>query len=70
MIERGGFDAVVGNPAFLHSKKITTAYGKNYRDFLQSTVAAGVTGDADLAADTSCCAKPRSSGRPATSALW
>ncbi|MFI9451561.1 Eco57I restriction-modification methylase domain-containing protein [Amycolatopsis sp. NPDC052450] len=50
VMERGGFDAVVGNPAFLHSKKITTAYGKNYRNFLQNTLAMGVSGDADLAA--------------------
>ncbi|MGW9565166.1 Eco57I restriction-modification methylase domain-containing protein [Prescottella equi] len=50
VIEHGGFDAVVGNPAFLHSKKITTAYGKNYRDFLQAALASGVPGDADLSA--------------------
>ncbi|WP_194829025.1 DNA methyltransferase [Nocardia sp. XZ_19_231] len=50
VIERGGFDAIIGNPAFLHSKKITTAYGKNYRDFLQGVLARGVAGDADLAA--------------------
>ncbi|RQX05592.1 Eco57I restriction-modification methylase domain-containing protein [Micromonospora inaquosa] len=48
--DHGGFDAVIGNPAFLHSKKITTAYGKNYRDYLQNSLANGVKGDADLAA--------------------
>lgn len=48
--ENGGFDAVVGNPAFLHSKKISTAYGTDYRSFLQLTLANGVKGDADLAA--------------------
>ncbi|WP_235191161.1 DUF4192 domain-containing protein [Amycolatopsis rifamycinica] len=50
VMARGGFDAVVGNPAFLHSKKITTAYGKNYRDYLRNVLAKGVAGDADLAA--------------------
>lgn len=50
IVDRGGFDAIVGNPAFLHSKKITTAYGKNYRDYLRATLAAGVAGNADLAA--------------------
>ncbi|GAA3539030.1 Eco57I restriction-modification methylase domain-containing protein [Nocardioides daeguensis] len=50
MVDKGGFDAVIGNPAFLHSKKITTANGKNYRDFLQAVLANGVAGDADLAA--------------------
>ncbi|MFE6735985.1 Eco57I restriction-modification methylase domain-containing protein [Microbacterium sp. NPDC057650] len=48
--DHGGFDAIVGNPAFYHSKKITTGFGKNYRDTLQSTVAFGKRGDADLAA--------------------
>ncbi|SEJ51408.1 Eco57I restriction-modification methylase domain-containing protein [Demequina mangrovi] len=46
----GGFDAVVGNPPFLHSKKITTYFGKNLRDFAQNCVANGQSGDADLAA--------------------
>jgi hypothetical protein len=50
IVEHGGFDAIVGNPAFLHSKKITTAYGKNYRDFLRSIIAYGTPGDADLSA--------------------
>jgi len=50
VVERGGFDAIVGNPAFLHSKKISTAYGVSYRTFLQSALADGVKGDADLAA--------------------
>ena len=49
-IGQGGFNAVVGNPAFLHSKKITTAFGKSYRDWLQTNLAAGKRGDADLAA--------------------
>ena len=50
MVLHGGFDAIIGNPAFLHSKKITTAYGKNYRDYLRTTLAAGAAGNADLAA--------------------
>lgn len=50
MVLHGGFDAIVGNPAFLHSKKITTAYGKNYRDYLRATLATGAAGNADLAA--------------------
>jgi hypothetical protein len=50
IVQHGGFDAIVGNPAFLHSKKITIAYGKNYREYLQSALAHGAKGDADLAA--------------------
>ncbi|WP_157970442.1 Eco57I restriction-modification methylase domain-containing protein [Nakamurella deserti] len=50
LVERGGFDAIIGNPAFLHSKKISTAYGVNYRSYLQAVLANGIKGNADLAA--------------------
>ncbi len=50
VMERGGFDAVIGNPPFLGDRKITGALGTNLRDFLVETVAAGRRGRADLVA--------------------
>ncbi|MFJ9547000.1 Eco57I restriction-modification methylase domain-containing protein [Streptomyces erythrochromogenes] len=48
--ERGGFDAVVGNPPFLGGKKISAAGGVRYREFLVQEIAAGAKGNADLVA--------------------
>jgi len=48
--ERGGFDAIVGNPPFLGGKKITGALGTGYRTFLVEQLAGGVRGNADLVA--------------------
>jgi hypothetical protein len=48
MINHGGFDAVVGNPPFLTSKKMAPAFGRNYREWLVAQVANDVKGDADF----------------------
>jgi hypothetical protein len=50
VFEAGGFDAVIGNPPFLGGKKITGAFGTNYREYLVSRVGRGVRGNADLLA--------------------
>lgn len=50
MVERGGFDAVVGNPPFLVSKKITGAMGTKLREWVVEQVAGGRRGGADLVA--------------------
>lgn len=50
VIERGGFDAVIGNPPFLGGKKLTGAMGQNVRDWLVNQLAGGVAGHADLVA--------------------
>ncbi|MBT2400391.1 Eco57I restriction-modification methylase domain-containing protein [Streptomyces sp. ISL-100] len=49
-VDRGGFDAVVGNPPFLGGKKITAAMGEAYREFLVDYLANGKRGNADLVA--------------------
>ncbi len=48
--ERGGFDAIVGNPPFLGGKKITGASGDAYREYLVEYPAMGRRGNADLVA--------------------
>lgn len=48
--DRGGFDAVVGNPPFLGGQKLTGAMGEAYREYLVDYVAAGRRGSADLVA--------------------
>ncbi|OMI40260.1 Eco57I restriction-modification methylase domain-containing protein [Streptomyces sparsogenes] len=48
--ERGGFDAVVGNPPFLGGHKLTSPLGEAYREFLVTHVAEGQRGSADLVA--------------------
>ena len=50
VMERGGFDAIIGNQPFLGSKKISGAMGKNLREYLVHVLAEGATGDADLIA--------------------
>ncbi|MGW7046910.1 Eco57I restriction-modification methylase domain-containing protein [Streptomyces avermitilis] len=47
-VERGGFDALVGNPPFLGGSKITGAFGEAYREYLVDYVADGRRGNADL----------------------
>ncbi|MFD1271856.1 Eco57I restriction-modification methylase domain-containing protein [Streptomyces kaempferi] len=42
-VERGGFDAVVGNPPFLGGPKITPSLGLAYRQHLVSAVSGGVS---------------------------
>ncbi|MFD5518158.1 Eco57I restriction-modification methylase domain-containing protein [Streptomyces sp. NPDC127066] len=48
--QRGGFDAIIGNPPFLGGKKITPAQGQAYREYLVDYVACGLRGNADLVA--------------------
>ncbi|ROT31686.1 DNA methyltransferase [Micromonospora sp. HM5-17] len=50
VFERGGFDAVIGNPPFLGGKKISGASGSAYREYLVEVVGRGVKGNADLIA--------------------
>jgi hypothetical protein len=50
VFERGGFDAVVGNPPFLGGQKLTGAFGTRYREFLVRMVGRGARGSADLLA--------------------
>lgn len=50
VMERGGFDAIIGNPPFLGGKKLTGALGGNERDWLVNVLANGVRGGADLVA--------------------
>ena len=53
VMERGGFDAIIGNPPFLGDSKIAAAIGTNVRDWLVRTVAGGKSGRADLVASSS-----------------
>lgn len=51
VIERGGFDAVVGNPPFLGGTKISVALGANVRDWFSYVLAEGHGGGrADMVA--------------------
>jgi hypothetical protein len=50
IVERGGFDAIVGNPPFLGGKKVSGAQGSDVRDWLVNVLANGAKGNADLVA--------------------
>lgn len=50
VMERGGFDAIVGNPPFLGGKKISGASGTDMREWLVNAIAGSVKGNADLVA--------------------
>lgn len=50
VFESGGFDAVIGNPPFLHGSKITGAVGHSYREYLVANLAGGFRRNADLVA--------------------
>jgi type I restriction-modification system DNA methylase subunit len=50
VMERGGFDAVVGNPPFLGGQKLTGALGTNMRDWFVNALAHRKRGSADLIA--------------------
>ncbi|MET8208356.1 DNA methyltransferase [Streptomyces sp. NPDC005373] len=50
VMERGGFDAIIGNPPFLGGKKLTGLMGTNVRDWLVNVLADGRKGSADLVA--------------------
>ncbi|WDV56019.1 hypothetical protein PV963_39625 [Streptomyces coeruleorubidus] len=47
---KDGFDAIVGNPPFLGGKKLTSALGEAYREFMVDFLASGRRGSADLVA--------------------
>ncbi|WP_201352067.1 Eco57I restriction-modification methylase domain-containing protein [Hydrogenimonas urashimensis] len=48
-VDADGFDAIVGNPPFLGGRKITSMFGKTYRDYLVENIAKK-DGAADLVA--------------------
>ncbi|MET9818231.1 DNA methyltransferase, partial [Streptomyces sp. NPDC006355] len=50
VMERGGFDAIIGNPPFLGGQKLTGAMGTNIRDWFVAVIANGRKGSADLVA--------------------
>lgn len=50
VMERAGFDAIVGNPPFLGNRKLTGAFGTEVRDWLINVLAGGTRGGADLVA--------------------
>ncbi|OKH80009.1 Type II restriction enzyme, methylase subunits [Mycobacterium sp. ST-F2] len=50
VVDRGGFDAIVGNPPFLGGKKVSGAIGSGVREWLVNVIAKGVTGNADQVA--------------------
>lgn len=50
VIDRGGFDAVIGNPPFLGSQKLNGALGGNVRDWFVQVLALNFKGIADLVA--------------------
>ena len=50
LIDRGGFDAFVGNPPFMGGSKIRGALGTDYRNFLVNEVAKGKKGNSDISA--------------------
>lgn len=49
-VDRGGFDAVIGNPPFLGGKKISGALGDEFREWIVRELSRGVRGNADLVA--------------------
>ena len=50
IMDRGGFDAFVGNPPFVGGQKITGNFGADYRDLLVIALAKRKKGSADLCA--------------------
>ena len=50
VMNRGGFDAIVGNPPFLGGQKLTGAMGQNVRDWYVNVLGDGAKGPADLVA--------------------
>lgn len=50
IVDRGGFDAIIGNPPFRGGSKISGAMGTNFRNWLVSRIANGKTGGADFVA--------------------
>lgn len=50
VVDRGGFDAIIGNPPFLGGQKLTSAMGVNIRDWFVNVLAGGAKGSADQVA--------------------
>lgn len=50
VFERGGFDAIIGNPPFLGGQKLTGALGPAYRERLVGALGRNARGSADLVA--------------------
>ncbi|MFJ6619919.1 Eco57I restriction-modification methylase domain-containing protein [Kitasatospora sp. NPDC091335] len=50
VMQRGGFDAIIGNPPFLGGSKITGALGTNLRDWFVNVLAGERKGSADIVA--------------------
>lgn len=50
VLERGGFDAIIGNPPFLGGHKLTGTMGTDVRDWFVQVLAYGQKGSADLVA--------------------
>lgn len=50
VFDRGGFDAIIGNPPFLGGQRLTGAIGTEVRDWFVNTLARGSRGSADLVA--------------------
>ena len=50
VMERRGFDAVIGNPPFLGGMKISSTMGQNLREWFVSVLAGNESGNADLVA--------------------
>ncbi len=50
VMERGGFDAVIGNPPFLGGSAISGSSGGNVRDWLSNVIAGRRKGNADIVA--------------------
>ena len=50
VMERGGFDAIIGNPPFLGAKKLSPTMGQNLREWFVSVLADRRAGNADLVA--------------------
>jgi len=48
--QNGGFSAFIGNPPFIGGKRMRSAFGENYRQYVTSIVGNDVPGSADLCA--------------------
>ena len=65
--ERGGFDAIVGNPPFQGGKKISGALGGQYRDYLVDVARRRRARAAPTSSPTSTCARRDCCDRAAAS---
>lgn len=50
VMQRGGFDSIVGNPPFLGGKRVSGALGGPIREWFVNVISDGVKGNSDLAA--------------------